>query len=285
MRTLRLAAALLLALLAQPAAAEEELKVIELRHRPAHEVIPLVRPLLAPGDVLSGTGFKLIVRTSPKRLRDLETVLAQVDVGQRQWTLTVRQTIVRDRDGSRYSVSGEVKSGPDGRITIAGRPPPERGGSAAVSGSDAHARVDAETATTAARDERRQVLRVRDGARAYIRVGQSVPQVKSILALTRREFVVSQAVELSNVTSGFDVTPRSRGDAVHLEVTPRLARLDDPAIGLVTFQELSTTVAVKPGEWVDLGLLGGRSAEVRRAFLDGQDVREGERRTVLIRVE
>lgn len=54
---------------ASVAAGDDELRVIELKHRPAHEVILLVQPLLTPGDAISGTGFKLIVRTSERNHR------------------------------------------------------------------------------------------------------------------------------------------------------------------------------------------------------------------------
>lgn len=263
----------------------EELRLIPLRSRPAHEIIPLVRPLLGPNDALSGNGFQLIVRASPARIREIEKLLAQIDVAARQWTLTVRQAVVSERENSRYAVSGEAKVGENVRIIATGRSAPASGGVAEVSGSQGRARIEGESASTNMRDEHRQILRVQDGQRAYIRAGQAVPRVKSVLTMTQNQTILAQGVELANVVTGFDVLPRAQGDLVHLEITPRLSSLEDPAQALVSFHELRTTVAVKPGEWVDLGLLGGTGEAVRRAFVEGNATREGERRTILVRID
>jgi hypothetical protein len=263
----------------------EELRLIPLRSRPAHEIIPLVRPLLGPNDALSGNGFQLIVRASPARLREIETLLAQIDVAARQWTLTVRQAVVNEREDSRYAASGEARVGENIRIIATGRPSPASGGSVEVSGPAGRARIEGERISTTARDEHRQILRVQDGQRAYIRAGQAVPRVKSVLTVTQTRAILAQGVELTDIITGFDVLPRAQGDRVHLEITPRLSSLADPAHALVSFHELRTTVTVKPGEWVDLGLLGGSGETVRRAFVEGSATREGERRTILIRID
>jgi hypothetical protein len=286
-RSISLFAAALWLAAASFAAGNDELRVIELKHRPAHEVIPLVQPLLAPGDAISGTGFKLIVRTSEKNHRQIGQLLAQIDVARRQWTLTVRQTVVSDRDRRRVAVSGEASVGPDAKITVTGRPTANQQGlTVETHGPSGKLKMQTERVTTAARNEHQQILRVQDGQRAYIRAGQSVPHVQRILVLAGKDrALLAQGVEFQNVTTGFDVLPRTQGANVHLEITPRLSSLDDPARGLVSFQELTTSVTVKPGEWVDLGQLGGSGEEIRRAIAESGATREDERRTVLIKVE
>lgn len=107
--------------------------------------------------------------------------------------------------------------------------------------------MQAERVTTAVRDEHRQTLRLQDGQRAYIRAGQSVPHVQRILVLAGKDrALLAQGVEYQNVT---------------------------------------TTVTVRPSEWVDLGQLAGSGEEVRRAIAESGATREGERRAVLIKVE
>jgi hypothetical protein len=259
--------AVVLALLCAPAQADNELRTIPLKHRPAHEIIPLVQPLLAPGEAVTGTDFRLFVRASDKSL------LAQLDVAPRQWTVTVRQAVVREQNAVRYSVSGEAQVGDSVRITTGGRAAPDT------------VTVDAKVLSTAKRDERTQTLKVSDGQRAYVQTGQAVPRLRMVLTIGQREAILAQGVEFTQVVTGFDVLPRVRGDLVHLEITPRLSTFDDPGKLLVSFHELTTSVTVKPGEWVDLGLLGGSGEELRRALLEGESVREGERRTVLVKVE
>ncbi|RLA19739.1 MAG: hypothetical protein DRQ61_11070, partial [Gammaproteobacteria bacterium] len=43
------------------------------------EIIPLIRPFLADGDVLTGSGNELIVKTSPERLVDVLAVVKRFD--------------------------------------------------------------------------------------------------------------------------------------------------------------------------------------------------------------
>ncbi len=270
-----------------PGATADELHLIELRHRTAEELLPILSPVVPAHEALTGRGHQLIHRGSPQTRRQLEQLLARLDVGAQSLTLTIRQTSVQDAERTRYTVSGAASAGGNTRVTVT-RPPAaghEPGASITVGGDSGHLRVDASARTTRAQGESVQTLRVRDGARAHIRIGQSVPHVRTILAMTNNQTVISQGVELQDVTTGFDVLPRARGDQILLEITPRLSSLASPGIGLVNFSELRTTVMVKRGEWVDLGQLGGTGREVRRALLDSASQREDGRRTVLLRVE
>lgn len=261
------------------APAEDETRVIQLKHRPAAEIAPILKPLLGPNDAISGTDFRLIVRTSDKNLHAIERVLAQLDVARRRLKITVKQAVVTDRAQTDQSLSGEA--GKEVRITLPrNRPKDDKG---LTVGGDL--RYQTKTITTAARDETTQLITTQDGQRAHIRVGQSVPHVRRILMLSGGQGKAAQGVEFQNVTTGFDVVPRVQGETVHLEITPRLSTLDNAASGLVSFQEYSTTVTAKLGEWVDLGAITGAGEELRREILDSAGARAGERRTILIKVE
>lgn len=279
------AAALLALLLGLAAAPADEIRVIELKHRSAEEVLPVIRPLLGREDAVSATGFKLIVRSSGKRLQEIERVLAELDVPRKQLTLTVRHAAATDRARTRYEASGAVRVGDDARVIVSGTG--ESGGGAVEHGRapDERVRLEAERRTTTSREEGLQRLRVMDGERAYIRVGQSIPHVQQILVLTGNQAILSRGVVLQDVTTGFDVRPRVRGDRVLLEITPRLSSLHNPAAGLVSLTELTTTVEARLGEWIDLGEIAGSGEEVRRAILASGTERASERRTVLLKVE
>jgi type II secretory pathway component GspD/PulD (secretin) len=96
-----------------------------------------------------------------------------------------------------------------------------------------------------------EFLTVLDGERAFIRVGQSVPYTQQWVYLTSRYINIQQTIEFQDITTGFAVRPRYIGEQVELEITPRIARLNQT--GFIDFEELSTVVIVKPGEWFDLG--------------------------------
>jgi len=286
----------------------EEARVIQLKHRPADEIIPLIRPLLGPEDALSGIDYRLIIRTPDRNLKEIERLLAQLDVAQRQLRITVEQRVTDDRDTTSHSVEGEVRISDKTRIKFPEKSPDDRG---LVVQKD-NLRLRADRRTTAGRNEFTQTVMVLDGQRASIRIGQSVPHVKEILALGRGQVLIAQGIELQDVTTGFDVLPRVRGDRVLMEITPRLSTLRDPATGLADFdaahpwpapcgratrvqnhsgricqdfQELTTTVEVKLGEWNDLGAILGHRNEIDRAILESATTESGERRAIRLKIE
>lgn len=271
----------LTALLPLAGASAEETRIIQLKHRPAGEIIPLIRPLLGPEDALSGMDYRLIVRTSDRNLKELERLLAQLDVAQRQLRITVEQRVADDRDITTHAVEGEVQIGDKARIKLPEKSSNNRG--LVVQKDNLRLRTDQRT--TAGRNETTQTVMALDGQRASIRIGQSVPHVKEILALGPRHVLISQDIELQDITTGFDVLPRVHGDRVRMEITPRLSTLRDPATGLADFQELATTVEVKLGEWIDLGMILGHRNEVDRAILESAATESGERRTIRLKIE
>jgi type II secretory pathway component GspD/PulD (secretin) len=275
---LLLAFAALLTLL--PAGADEA-RVLQLKHRPANEVMPLIRPLLGPDDALSGMDFRLIIRTSDRNLKEVERILAQVDVARQRLRITVEQASAEDRATTSQSVTGAARIGDKARVTLPAKPPQKGGLVVQKDGL----RYTASRHTTAASNANTQTVMTMDGQRAWIRIGQSVPHVRKILALSRRQLVLIQDIELQDVTTGFDVLPRVHGDRVLVEITPRLSSLRNPATGLADFQELSTTVETKLGEWLDLGEILENRGEVHRAILESATTSSGERRTVRLKIE
>ena len=280
-----LAIALLVAIQPVAVLAADEIHVIALKHRTAQELIPVIRPLLGPTDAVSAMDYRLLVRTSPKRLADVERVVQQLDVAQRNLTLTVRQGSQAENRGTSQGLSGEVSVGRDARVTLPRGANDDRGAVIEHQSGDARLRYQTRTERGSASDERTQTLRVQDGKPAYIRLGQSVPHVKRIIALSGRQLTVAQGVEYQNVVTGFEVLPRVQGERVQLDIMPRLSSLADPASGLANFQELRTTVNVRLGEWIDLGAISGAGENIRRAIVESATAGSAEQRTVWIKVE
>ncbi|MBI3575896.1 MAG: hypothetical protein HY083_09640 [Gammaproteobacteria bacterium] len=271
----------------QPVAvlATDEIHVIALKHRTAQELIPVIRPLLGPTDAVSAVDYRLILRTSPKRLTEVERIVQQLDVARRNLTLTVRQGSQAENRGTSQGLSGEVDIGRDARVILPRGTNDDRGAVIEHQSGDARLRYQTRAERGSASDERTQTLRVQDGKLAYIRLGQSVPHVKRIIALSGRQLVIAQGVEYQNVVTGFEVLPRVQGERVQLDITPRLSSLADPASGLVNFQELRTTITVRLGEWIDLGAIEGAGENIRRAIVESATTGSAEQRTVWIKVE
>jgi hypothetical protein len=140
---------LLLVLAAPLAFAQGALEVISLRHRTAEQVIPVLRPLLAPGGALSGQYNQLIVRTSPENLAQLRVALDAIDRAPRRLEISVRFDNIQENSRSGIQTDARVSS---------------RGASADIRIQDSRAAQDARV------DQRMQVM---EGGQAYISAGES----------------------------------------------------------------------------------------------------------------
>lgn len=270
--------AALFVFLAAGAFAADMLHIIPLRHRPAEEIAPLIRPLLRSDEGLAASGYQLVLRASAPRRSEVERMIAALDVAPRQLTLTVRHSLALGSERRRDSVGGDVAIGSRGRV--------------GVGDGDEHEgrrrdslRYRFERRTTANDAAHTQMLRVQDGSPAFIRVGQSAPVIERIVVLSGRAGVVAaQGIALRDFSTGFDVLPRVRGDVVHLTITPRLAGPRETG-NVFRFQELQTTVTARIGEWIDIGAVAARSSDVHRAILESASTATGERAAIAVKVE
>ena len=68
-----------------------QLAVIELNHRRADDVIPVITPFLGTGDTLSGKDGLLFLSTTPENLARIQSIIAHLDQASRQLAVTVVQ--------------------------------------------------------------------------------------------------------------------------------------------------------------------------------------------------
>lgn len=277
----------LLCATALPATAvEPELRVITLKHRLAGEVIPVIRPLLAPGESISGADAKLIVRAGARTTAQIEKLLAEIDVPRRNLRISVRHAGQSRTVQQSGGASGEVRSG-DTRIVIrnGGRTGTTGGISVGRSTPGGSAQIHSERRVTTTRDASTQTVTVLDGGRAFLHVGESIPVVQPYLLLVGPRLVVAAGVTFYDVTTGFDVEPRIQGDRVLLAVHPRLSFRSNQGVQVVDYQELRTQVTVAPGEWVDLGGMVESANEVNRRILSDTHRTQTADSRFLIRVD
>jgi len=265
-------------------AADPELRVIPLKHRLADEVVPVVRPLLAPGESVSGMDSRLIVRAAPRTFAQIEHVLAEVDTPRRNLRISVRHAGESERVQDHQGVSGDVRRG-NTRIVVTNGTRSTGGVTVGQTGPDGNVQLRSERHVTTKRDTSSQNLTVLDGGRAFLRVGESIPQVQTFLALVGSRLGVVAGIQYQDVTTGFEVEPRILGEQIQLTVTPRLAFRSNQGAQTINFQELSTVVTVKPGEWVDLGGAVESANEVNRQILGTRRSTDSEESRFLIRVD
>ena len=128
-----------------------------------------------------------------------------------------------------------------------------------------------------------QFLNVLDGERAFIRVGKIIPFTQEWVTMTSRYIQVNRTTDWREVSTGFAVRPRTIGNQVELEVTPRIASLNSQ--GYIDFEELSSVLHVSLGEWVDIGGTMQNHDDVSRRILGRQNSSLSQSSNLIIRVD
>ena len=216
MRMLLLSIALTLLTFGQLMA--HELEVVQLQHRSADEVLPLIRPLLANDEVANGMGYQLILRTSPETLAQIKQVLASVDSAPRRLRISVMQNVDQATLARMREVSGSVRLGNSARLDVPGSGNQNGLNVQLQQGGDTlNARIEDRDSQN--KDHKTQQVSVLEGGRAFIRVGQIVPVPQRQIIQHPWVTEVVEQTQYQDVSSGFYVSPRIRGDNVTLDIS------------------------------------------------------------------
>ena len=254
----------------------QNLEILPVRHRPAQELVEVLRPMLGAGESLSAYQDQIIVRASPSTVNNLKQILQQIDQPARQYL--VQWQITGQQQTSREQLSGGVVINSDGR-QLGG----QIGGTVL---STQNNRGDGFS----------QQVRVLEGNSAWIALNQQVPLQVRQTTVTPYGVVSSSGSQYVSFTSGLAVTPRAlgRGQQVQLALAPqRSTRSHSPAYnmqqGLANpaeqVSQVTTTMIVNLGEWVEIGSIAEATQRNERAVLSSSDARGQGGQRLMLRVD
>jgi len=230
---------LILCIISCQAFAQTELRIFTLQHRFAQDLYAAISPLVDENGAVTGMNNQLIVRATPAQLIEIEGIIAQLDVPRVNRRITVQSQQDQQSSFDDTQISGNVRRG---RVIVGNSPN-------AVPNSG---RVDIIRNEQQSARSSQQFLQVVDGERAFIRVGSLVPFSQDWVILTKRYAQVARSTDWVEVSTGFSVRPRTIGNQVELEITPRISN-NGYGQQSIDFETLSTVVHVSLGEWVDIG--------------------------------
>ncbi|MEX0959413.1 MAG: secretin N-terminal domain-containing protein [Burkholderiales bacterium] len=259
------------------------LEVIELRARRADDVIPVLRPLLAPGGTISGLQGRLIVRTTPANLAELRRVLDVIDAAPKRLVISVRQEDSATREGSEVEISGSVGSD-RARVGVPGTGATGGGTVQGGSGDDAlRARVLGTRSDGSGTNV--QTVQVLDGNAAFIRLGESVPVRSRTTISTPQGVREVESVEYRNVDTGFYATPRVSGGEVTIQLSARRDAVLDRDTGAARIQRVDSVVSGRLGEWIEVGSIAEDASRVETGTVSRRATASSARRRTYIRVD
>jgi len=201
------------------------LSFIDLKHRQSQDILPLIEPFVAPEGSISGSGYQLIIRTTPANLATLKSIVQKFDTRVRQLRVSVTQDsrlVERERA---LQVNAQLSN---------------RGG-----------HIDIKVLNTQARstDHSAQHIRVLEGHPAWIQVGEAIP-VPTYYETYRGNVV--NGVRYKPVLTGFYLKANTIGNEVIIDISPNKARVN--RLGhRIQMQQAHTVVRTHLGVWVTLG--------------------------------
>lgn len=205
----------------------QTLEIIELKHRPANDIIPIAAQLLPPGSTITGNGFTLFVRTTPSSLADLRRVIANLDVQQKRLLISVQQGGAIESD--RQSVQGR------GVLSSQGSTVELRGNSRTLSSNQGVA----------------QQVQVMEGGVAYIANNSARLISQPNVAIVNGGAYYNETVVPQQASTGFYVRPRVNGDNVVLEISTQREAFANQ--NQVNGMQTNSVVSGRLGEWIELG--------------------------------
>lgn len=248
----------------------QSLHVIDLKHRTAREVIPILQPLLEPGGALSGQDYKLFVRAGSGNVAQLRQALAQIDKAPRQLLVSVRRATQTEVQRERASASGAVV-GSHGGVSV--NQPPTNRSNVTVRATDQSLNTSSGNVSS---------VQVLEGGSAFIASGSSVPIVTTVAGGVGRQVWAGASTSYRDLTSGFRVTPRVNGDAVVLDIEQRDEGVQG---GQISTQRLATQISARLGEWTQLGGVSESANTQGSGILNRTQQTRGDERSIWIRVD
>ena len=238
----------------------DSISTIQLQHRPAEDVIPIIEPMLGADDGISGQGFKIFLRSSPATLARVREMVEDLDIPAKILQVSVFQGSARDLGELGISADVQIERG-DASVDIGnGRDNDvDAGGSVTYSTSDGSVSLNGISTQKSLRDNPIHQVRVAEGTEAYIETGERVPYFYGAWK-GRRGY--GGSIEYEDAMTGFYVLPRIRGDNVILEVSPFKSTQSNTRGDNIETQSAGTTVTGRIGEWL---LVGGITEQVEQA--------------------
>jgi hypothetical protein len=231
-----------------------EVAVIRVKYRWAAEVLPIVQSMLSPhGTVTVSERVNSLVivdnQDAIKRVRDyldqFDEPLEQVRIHVRffeEKTVSGRAIAHRGKassDNLRVATNGKKKDGIDYSV------------------QDRHRNQ---------MNYAEYFVFATSGRPAFIRAGQKIPYKGRWTDYARRYSGGGAAVMFQSVETGFEVTPTTAGDLVHLRIVPRIAYGEENE-AVMRFYGAQTEVTTFYGEWVEIGGTSSHSNEVIKEIL------------------
>ena len=244
-----------------------ETSIVELQHRRAVEVAEAVRAVLGDEVKVNAVDHSLVIHGEPSQLAAAAELIAHLDHPPRMLRVFVAQDRESAQQGSAVDGSGSVTVG-SATVTVGHPDAPPHAGATVQTGDGNRLQVGTEAFSRLETRSVEQFVVTLEGEAARISVGRRIPVTERWLNLARRHHPqVLTSMHYESLETGFAVQPELFGEMVQLSIQPFMAFQDPRQMQEIVFQELTTRVTIRLGQWFDLGGSMAGQDEVSREIL------------------
>lgn len=269
-----------------PCTVAAELRLFELQHRQANDLVDSVREMLKETSRVSAYRNVLLVQAESDELSSVAALVTLLDKAPAMLRVTVEQG--RSSTGQERAAGGVLRVGQGNVAVQAGSAPVGGNATGLVVTDDVAVAVSLKNTERHERNLTSQFLTVMEGAPALISVGQLIPFTSQFrLHCHRHAGCVARVarVDIQKVDTGFEVNAMLLGERVQLDIRPFMAFPEIIAGERIVFHELETRVVVAVGEWLDLGGQFTSSSDLSREILGRGDASSTTETTIRLRIE
>lgn len=231
----------------------DSIQTIQLAHRPADEIMPVIKPMLGPDDSLTGQGYQLFIRTSDSNFEQIKQMVSSLDRAARMLLISVFQG--NDRELRALGVSGDFQYQDSNANVSLGSTDKSAKRGADAQYSTRNASAGAHTFSTRGRlsDNPIHQLRISEGSEGYIETGESIPYLSGGYWRGGRHDAIGGGVDYKEINTGFYVLPRVHSEQITMDVSPYKQSQSSKRGGDIETQSARTRITGKLGQWLPIG--------------------------------
>ena len=229
--------------------AEYPVELIKLKNRDASELIPVLKPLLSNGGVITGIDKQLIIKSSKGNLDEIRNLIDQLDHPPRSLTIYVRQATTKNRTHYKNQTNINTLVGRNTRLIVGHQ------------GTENSIGYQVKRAQTKGKQDATHKILTLEGRPAFVNTGQLIPVQESSATLSGPILYQQSTTRYKEATTGFYAIPRLNGEIVTIEISTHRIKPGHLQKNFST-QHTQTVISGRLGEWIPVA--GASSSSVKK---------------------
>jgi len=216
-----------------------QLEEIKLQHKPVDDIIPLVEPFLPENAVISGEGYKIILKTTAANMPQVKQLIADLDTPLQQLHISVSldpAVLTQDVTKSAPSTGSEAHE----KLKASTTSPADTSGIYKTKGRETTAGI--------------QVIQVLQDRWSIIRTGQAIPVVTRV---RNPDGTITESISYQQVNQGLRIHPHLGGDEVVLGVQPFYEAASQSGTGQQLYYGKQKQAKARLGNWISIDTATG----------------------------